>query len=143
MEEAIYSPLFFPSSREKETFLASFARIAMSDDKGEQDIKEEQEKIKPYLELIRKIPNFETLNAQIMWIAVNAYSQLGDTLEEKKKNFNNSVKLQKIIKGSYISRMIRNIFPYRKTQEKGNEADLMYEKITREVYLYLYVLLNV
>lgn len=141
MDEAVYSPLFFPTSREKETFLTSFTRIALADEKGEQDMAEEQQKIQPYLDLIRKIPNFELLNAHMMWIALSAYSLLGDTHEERKRKFNDYAEIQNVIKGQYITRMIRNVFPYKKTEKKKGDAELMYEKITREVYLYLYMLI--
>lgn len=142
MEEAIYSPLFFPSSREKETFLASFVRIALAGESG--TLTDEQDRVKPHIELIRKIPNFETLNAHMMWIAISAYSQLGDSTAEKRRHFADYAEIQSVIGGPYITKMIRNIFPYKKDRKgKEEDAQLMYEKITREVYLYLSVLVAI
>lgn len=137
MEKVFYSPLFFTISRDNETFLASFVRIGLHGDK------EDEEKIKPQIELIRKIPNFEMLNAQMMWVAMNAYALFGDTIREKKINFDDPSEVESVLQGTYISKMIRDVFPHKKdTNETDDEIRFLYEKITREVYLYVSMLLD-
>jgi hypothetical protein len=123
------------SVQEAESFLSSFMRVAT--DGNKRDV----ENVQSYVDSVRKIPHYETLNVQTLWAAFLVLGQV-EKSERTRLLTDKSKVFDLFYENEYVKRVISNLLPLKDKDEVVTNNSLnIIRKLKAQVYCYVRLIL--
>lgn len=131
-----YNCDLLPLSLEKRSFLASFTREATDDNRND------VESIQFYLDILQSIPNYETLNVKMLWVAFRLVVRLD---ESKRASLltNTDVLFNLLCDDNYASELIKRLLPLKIREDRqSTEVINLTIKLRAQTYSYMRLILE-